>query len=167
MQERVQEAFNRLIDLPLTKTTRNELVQYFHFGHTTYKTPQGLVLDVGVYTLALNCPWQLQQPDGQNIKHDEVFIRKREAGLPAPNWNWRTPGANLRDQRLLALLKAENNLEVERTELTEHFGLRLLFKNGSRLAVTPDPTAETAEHWQLFSNTEVPLKVGAGPNGIF
>lgn len=166
MQEKLQEAFDRLSNLSLTKTTRNELVQYFHFGHTTYTTPQGLVLDVGAYTLALNCPWQLLQPGGQTIKHKEVFMHKREAGLPAPDWSWKTPGANLRDQRLLALVKAENALIVERTDFTTHFGLVLFFGNGYRLTVSPDATNSTAEYWQLFSNTETALKIGAGPAGI-
>ena len=76
------QEFDRLTGLPLTKTTRNGLVQFFHFGSTRYTTPQGLILDVGELTLAVNCPWQLQLPEGDAIRHSEVYIRRRETDLP-------------------------------------------------------------------------------------
>lgn len=165
MQETLQQAFDRLKGLPLTKTTRNELVQYFHFGSTHYTTPQGLVLDIGELTLAVACPWQLQQPEGAPIKHSEVFMRKREAGLPSPKFDWKVPGSNLRDQRLLKLVKESNNLVVEHVEQLENFGITVHFASQATLTVSPDPEKPAAEYWQFFSNTGDGLKAGAGKDG--
>lgn len=152
--------------LPLTKTTRNELVQFFHFGSTHYTTPHGLVLDIGELTLAVDCPWQLQQPEGAPIKHNEVFMRKREAGLPSPKFDWKVPGASLRDQRLMELVKENKNLVVESVELLENFGLAVYFADGATLTVSPNPEKPAAEYWQLFSNTGDALKAGAGKDGL-
>lgn len=166
MQNTLQKLFDQLIGLPLTKTTRNELVQYFHFGKTHYTTPQGLVLDIGEITLALNCPWLLKVQGGEPIKHDQVYIRKREAGLPTPVWDWKVPGSSLRDQRLLELTHDNPNLIISRVEQQDQYSLMLYFSDGSNLSVLPDPTASESEYWQLFSNTDNTLKVGAGPGGI-
>lgn len=165
MQDSLQQAFNKIIGLPLTKTTRTEQVQYFHFGSTHYTTPQGLVLDIGEMTLAVNCPWQLQQPDAELIKHEHLFIRKREAGLPSPVWDWKVPGSSLRDQRLMELVHDNPNLVVERIELQDVYGLMLYFSDGTTLSILPDPAVAVEEYWQLFSNTEDRLRAGAGPNG--
>ena len=166
MQEQLQQAFGKIAGLPLTKTTRNELVQYFHFGHTTHTTSQGLILDVGAYTLALNCPWQLQTKEGEVIKHSEVFMRKREPGLPSPKFDWKVPGANLRDQRLRELVQHTAALAVEGFELQEHNGFTLYFVNDSRLVVSPDPAKPAETYWQLFSNTGDSFSIQAGEAGI-
>ncbi|WP_238395652.1 hypothetical protein [Pontibacter pudoricolor] len=150
----VQEALDKITGLPLTKTTRTELVQYFHFGKAHYRTPQGLILDVGAVTLALNCPWQLVLPNGDSIKHNEVFMRKRESGLPSPKFDWKIPGANLRDQRLQELINAGGAMTPQRFELSENNGFTLYFEYGARLIVTPDATKEQELDWQIFSNTD-------------
>ncbi|WP_242922978.1 hypothetical protein [Pontibacter liquoris] len=161
MQPTRQQAFTKLAGLPLTKTTRKELVQYFHFGHTHYTTPQGLILDVGKLTLAVNCPWQLQLPDGTSIKHSDVYIRKREAGLPTPVWDWKEPGSSFLDQRLTELIKTSAPLVVARVEPQENQGFILSFADGSTLHVAPDPAKPDAEYWKLFSNTD-DFAFGAG-----
>jgi hypothetical protein len=166
MQEQLQQAFSKITGLPLTKTTRSELIQYFHFGHTTYTTSQGLILDVGMYTLALNCPWQLQTKEGEVIKHNEVFMRKREPGLPSPKFDWKVPGANLRDQRLRELVQHTAALAVERVEVQENNGFTLYFVNESRLTATPDPTKPAEAYWQLFSNTADSFSIQAGEAGL-
>ncbi|WP_439881511.1 hypothetical protein ACSX1A_20570 [Pontibacter sp. MBLB2868] len=166
MENTQQQAFDKLIGLPLSKTTRNGQVQFFHFGTTHYTTPQGLVLDVGEMTLAVNCPWQLQQIGSELIKHEHLFIRKREAGLPNPVWDWKTPGSSLRDQRLMELVHDNPNLVVERIEQQDAYGLILYFSDGSTLTLLPDPVEVTEEYWQLFSNTEEKLRFGAGPGGF-
>ncbi|WP_347157865.1 hypothetical protein [Pontibacter chitinilyticus] len=153
MQEKQQQALERLLEIPLTKATRQGTVQYFHFGKAHYTTPQGLVLDVGAYTLALNCPWHLQQPQHDPINHSDVFVRRREAGLPTPVWDWKVPGASLRDQRLAALIKTGTTLVVLRVEEQPAQGFILHFAAGSQLVVTPDPAQPMPEYWQLFSNT--------------
>ena len=166
MEQTLQQALDRTIGLALTKTTRNAAVQYFHFGSTYYTTPQGLVLDIGEMTLAVNCPWQVQLPDGQSIKHGEVYIRKREAGLPTPVWDWKKPGSSLSDQRLMQLTNDNPNLVVERIEQQQDYTLIFYFADGTVLSVLPDPETDTDEYWQLFSNTGDGLRVGAGANGF-
>lgn len=166
MENTLQQAFNSVSGLPLTKTTRTEAVQYFHFGHTHYTTRQGLVLDVGEMTLGVNCPWELLQPSGATIKQEEIFIRKREAGLPSPVWDWKKPGASMSDQRLLELVNDNPNLVVERIEQQDNLGLMLYFSDGTRLSVLPDPTKPVSEYWQFFSNTGDGLRVGASDGGI-
>ncbi|MHA6249704.1 hypothetical protein ACXYMU_17305 [Pontibacter sp. CAU 1760] len=166
MQHTPDQLFTRTNGLPLTKTTRNGLVQYFHFGSTHYTTPQGLVLDIGEMTLAVNCPWQLQLADGSRIQDSDVYIRKREAGLPNPVWDWKTPGSSFRDQRLTELTKRLPALVVERMEWKAHHGFTLHFTDRSTLTVSPDPTHALEEYWQLFSNTGDGLKLGAGKNGL-
>ncbi|WP_370582956.1 hypothetical protein [Pontibacter sp. 172403-2] len=154
MHYTLQQALEKLSGLPLTKTTRRELVQYFHFGKTHYTTPQGLVLDVGELTLAVNCPWQLQQPGSDHIRHSDVFIRRREAGLPTPVWDWKVPGSSLRDQRLQELTNKAEALVVLGAESQQHCGFILHFANHCQLTVSPDPAQPVAEYWQLFSNTD-------------
>ncbi len=166
MQEQLQPGLKKILNLPLTKTTRNETIQYFHFGHTHYTTPQGLVLDVGAYTLAVNCPWQLQYPNGDVIKHNEVFMRKREPGLPSTKFDWKVPGANLRDQRLQEFVNSGEALIIEHVELQENYSFILHFAYGAKLIVTPDASKPTAEYWQLFSNTGDGFRIGAGEAGI-
>ena len=166
MEQALQQAFDRITGLQLTRTTRHEEVQYFHFGSTHYTTPQGLVLDIGEVTLAVNCPWQLQQPDGNTIRHSEVFMRKREEGLPTPVWDWKKPGSSLRDQRLMALVNEGPMLVAERVEAQENFGFTLRFANNTTLTVSPDPAKPNEEYWQLFSNTGDGFKVGAGISGV-
>jgi hypothetical protein len=166
MQQSLQQALDRVIGLPLTKTTRNAAVQYFHFGSTHYTTSQGLVLDIGELTLAVNCPWEVKTPDGQTILHSEVYIRKREAGLPTPVWDWKKPGSSLSDQRLMQLVHDNPNLTVERVEQQKDFSLLIYFSDGSILSVLPDPESQPDEYWQLFSNTGDNLSIGAGANGF-
>ncbi|WP_276497975.1 hypothetical protein [Pontibacter litorisediminis] len=166
MQDTLQQAFNKVIGLPLNKTTRTETVVYFHFGHTHYTTPQGLVLDVGELTLAVNCPWELRLTDGGLIKQSEMYIRKREAGLPTPVWDWKKPGSSMLDQRLMELVNDNPNLVAERAEQQDGWGLMLYFSDGSTLSVLPDPAAPAAEYWQFFSNTGDGLRVGAGEHGL-
>lgn len=166
MQENIEQAFVGIKGLPLTKTTRNELVQYFHFGSTHYTTPQGLILDVGLFTLALNCPWQLKTVEGDVIKHNEVFMRKREAGLPSPKFDWKVPGANLRDQRLKDLIRDASALAVESVAFKEDYAFSLFFVNGSVLEVTPDLTKPAEVYWQLFSNNDNNFNIGAGADGL-
>jgi len=164
MPQLFQQAFDRLSGLALTKTTRNEQVQYFHFGKTHYTTPQGLILDIGQLTLAINCPWQLTQPDGNSIKHSEVFMRRREEGLPTPVWDWKKPGASLLDQRLMALINEGPLLVADRVEGRENQGFTLYFGNGTTLTVSPEPDSPAQEYWQLFSNTGDGFTIGAGSN---
>ena len=166
MQQTLQQVFDRLKGLPLTKTTRNELVQFFHFGSTHYTTPQGLVLDIGELTLAVNCPWQLQQAEDAPIKYNEVFMRKREASLPSLKFDWKVPGANLRDQRLTELVKAGKSIVVEQVEQIDNFGLEVHFVGQVTLTVSPNTEKPAEEYWQLFSNTGDGLKVGAGKDGF-
>lgn len=165
MQPTPAQEFDRLRGLPLTKATRNGLVQFFHFGSTRYTTPQGLILDIGEITLALNCPWQLQQPEGEAIQHSEVYIRRREAGLPSPVWDWKVSGSSLRDQRLLALANRVSALVVERVEQLADYGFKVWFTDHSILTVSPDPQEPAEEYWQLFSNTGESMKIGAGREG--
>jgi hypothetical protein len=166
MQEQAKQAFEKLNGLPITKTTRNEHVQYFHFGTTHYTTPQGLVLDVGILVLAVDCPWQLYVMDGDIIKSEEVFLRKRETGLPSGKFDWKEPGASLRDQRLKEFLNNSNCLTVKQSELLNENGLLLLFTDGSRLVITPDKTKDQQVLWQLFSNTDDHFSLTASSSGI-
>ena len=165
MKDKIEEGFGNIIGLPLTKTTRSELTQFFHFGKTHYTTPQGLVLDVGAYTLAVNCPWQLLQPLGETIKHDEVFIRKQETGLPSTKFDWKEPGANLRDQRLKELI-SRNTLLAESIALQEKEGFIFHFANGAQLSVKPDSAKPTDTYWQLFSNQGDGFKLEATTAGV-
>ncbi|QCR25203.1 hypothetical protein C1N53_20855 [Pontibacter sp. SGAir0037] len=165
-EQQLQQAFEQIIGLPLTRTTRTELIEYFHFGNAHYTTPQGLVLDVGAFTLAVNCPWQLQQPGGETIEHKEVFMRKREAGLPTPGWNWKIPGDNLRDQRLKEFIHQHGELLVKSVESTGNYGLILHIGQQIQLIITPDTAKTTEEFWQLFSNTAENFRIGAGPAGV-
>jgi hypothetical protein len=166
MQEQLSAAFDKIKGLPLTKTTRNELVQYFHFGKTSYTTSQGLILDVGAYTLAVNCPWQFQLANGEVIKHTDVFMRKREPGLPSPKFDWKVPGANLRDQRLQGLVISSQALAIESVAFGDAYGVELTFVNGDRLIISPDLGKPQQEYWVLFSNTGDKLHLGAGAAGI-
>lgn len=166
MQDILQKALERLIGLQFSKATRQEALQYFHFGHTHYTTPQGLVLDVGELTLAVNCPWQLQLPDGGVVRHSDVYIRKREAGLPNPVWDWKVPGSNLRDQRLQEFIHDNPNLSVQRAEQQQDLSLIFHLEGGATLTILPNPTQAAAEYWQLFSNTGDGLRVGAGESGL-
>jgi hypothetical protein len=162
----LQQALDKTLGLPLTKTTRNELVQYFHFGSAHYTTPQGLVLDVGAFTLAVNCPWQLQLSDDESIKHNEVFIRKREPGLPSPSFDWKVPGSNLRDQRLHELVNQTNALVPNRSQLLDNQSFIIYFENKAQLIVSPDATREQEYYWQFFSNTGDEFTITLGPQGI-
>jgi hypothetical protein len=166
MQNSLQQLFNQLIGLPLTKATRKKEVQFFHFGKTHYTTPQGLVLDIGEITLAVNCPWQLNAPNSEIITQDQIYVRKREAGLPSPVWDWKVPGSSLSDQRLMELTHDNPNLIIERVEQQEQFGLIFYLSDGTELTVLPEPTVASEEYWQLFSNTRDQLKVGAGIGGF-
>jgi hypothetical protein len=166
MKAQLQQAFEKLKGLTLTKTTRNDLVQYFHFGNTHYTTPQGLILDVGLLVLVVNCPWQLQQNDEATIKHSEVFMRKREVGLPSAKFDWKVPGANLRDQRLKELIHRNTALSVKETLLQENNGFILRFTDNSQLVVSPDPGKNQETDWQLFSNTDDKFSITAGISGI-
>lgn len=166
MQQTLQQALDRMKGLPLTKTTRNGLVQFFHFGSTHYTTPQGLVLDIGELTLAVACPWQLEQPQEAPIRHSEVFMRKREAGLPSLKFDWKIPGSNLRDQRLMKLIRAGKNLIVEHVEQLENYGLAVHFAGQATLTVSPNSEKPAEEYWQLFSNTGDGLKIGVGKDGF-
>ncbi|WP_051080641.1 hypothetical protein [Pontibacter roseus] len=166
MQEQLQAAFDKIKGLPLTKTTRSELVQYFHFGRTSYTTSQGLILDVGAYTLAVNCPWQFQLANGDAIKHSEVFMRKREPGMPSLKFDWKAPGANLRDQRLQGLVISSQALAIETAEVKGAYSVELTFVNGDRLVLAPDLGKPQEEYWQLFSNTGDGFSIGAGAAGI-
>jgi hypothetical protein len=166
MQQQLKAAFEKLKGLPLTKTTRNELVQYFHFGKTSYTTSQGLILDVGAYTLAVNCPWTFELANGEAIKHSDVFMRKREPGMPSLKFDWKVPGANLRDQRLQGLVISSQALAVEFVDIKDAYGIALTFVNGDRLTILPDLGKPQEEYWQLFSNTGDSFSIGAGAIGI-
>ncbi|WP_187263214.1 hypothetical protein [Pontibacter beigongshangensis] len=166
MQQKPEELFQPIISLPLTRTTRNGQVQYFHFGSTHYTTSQGLVLDIGAYTLALDCPWQLELPQGEAITHRQIFLQKQAAGLPDPTFDWKVPGSNMRDQRLKDLLKGGYPMVAEKAEPGENFGFKLYFTNGAMLSVTPTPADKGEFFWQIFSNLGDGFKAEAGPAGL-
>lgn len=166
MQAQVQEALEQIKRLPLTKTTRKNQTQYFHFGSTRYTTSQGLILDVGVWVLAADCSWQLQQANGDTINASELYLRKREAGLPTAKFDWKEPGANLRDQRLKEFVNKGNNLTVTQIEQGEGSSLTLNFADNSKLSITPDLTQEQEMYWQFFSNSGDNLSITATPAGI-
>lgn len=166
MQAHIKQAIESLKGHSLTKTTRNELVQFFHFGKTHYTTSQGLVLDVGALVLSVDCPWVLEQAGGDPIKHSEVFIRKREAGLPSSKFDWKIPGANLRDQRLQEWITSSLPNTVKDLIVEENKSLTIYFASDAQLSVTPELMKEQETYWQLFSNTGDNFSMTAGSAGI-
>jgi hypothetical protein len=163
MQQKLEELFQPVIGLPLTRTTRNGQVQYFHFGSTHYTTSQGLVLDIGAYTLALDCLWQLELPQAEAITHKQIFLQKQEAGLPNPKFDWKVPGSNL---RLKEQLNTATPLAAEKVKAGTDYSFRLQLSNGAALMVTPDLTTGSEFYWQLFSNLGDGFKAEVGPAGL-
>ncbi|TXK47128.1 hypothetical protein FVR03_09785 [Pontibacter qinzhouensis] len=166
MQQKLQEIFEPIVGLPLTRTTRNGKIQYFHFGSTHYTTSQGLVLDIGAYTLALDCAWHLDLPKGDAISHKHVLLPRQTAGLPDPAFDWKVPGANLRDQRLKDLLKGGYPMNADIITSGQDAGFQLDFTNGAILKVAPSAADKGEFFWQLFSNLGDDFKATAGPSGI-
>jgi len=166
MQAQVQEALQKIIGLPLNKTTRKDQTQYFHFGSTRFTTSQGLILDVGVLVLAVDCPWQLQQADGAIINVSEVYLRRREAGLPTAKFDWKEPGANLRDQRLKEFVNKSSDLKVRQATQEENGNITITLADNSILSITPDPAQEQEMYWQLFSNAGDNFSITVTPTGI-
>ena len=145
-----------LIGLPLTKTTRADAMQFFHFGKASITNSSGLILDVGQYTLAVQDGWKIIKAGKELAKSDELFMPKEL--FKADNFDWKVPGSSFGDQRLKNLVKHEaENLTVTRIEANEFGQLTLYFLNDVLLQIYPADERIIKEtdgntFWRFFSN---------------
>ncbi|MDX5346005.1 MAG: hypothetical protein LPJ89_09510 [Hymenobacteraceae bacterium] len=167
MIDQPEAILEQLVGYPLTKTTRNGYTQYFHFGKAQVQNNSGLVLDVGAFTLAVQCHWHLLQQGRTLTTYNEVFLPK---SAETAKFDWKVPGNNLRDKKLMELINTaeEKQLEVKKVKLMPGFGLEVTFANNMLLQLLPQKSAsdQPDQLWSLFSNTDPAIAIEADTSGV-
>ncbi|MBC3540737.1 hypothetical protein ACFSC6_12675 [Rufibacter sediminis] len=169
MSENLFPEMQHLLGLPFTKATRLGHVQYFHFGKAHIRNANGLVLDVGAWTLEVACHWQLEEAGAVTIRFEEVEIPRDTQTLADPAFDPQVPGSNLRDRKLQELARGQKDaLRVWQVTASAEGELTISLEGNRTLRVQPSQgVLETSAHfWRLFSNTQEEGGVGFGANGV-
>lgn len=152
---RVEEVLAALVGLPLWGTNRAVDMQMFDLGaRREVAIERGRRRrqrkHVGDYGLHIQCAWRIAGPAGIVVASRDLYTI---AG-PEPessrdvDWDWETPGASRRDERLAAWLEAGPYV-VEAVRADALGGFELALAGGHVLAVWPDDSL-LDEHWRLL-----------------
>jgi hypothetical protein len=152
----IEQILQPLIGLPLTRTTRSDVMQFFHFGKASITNNSGLILDVGVYTLAVQNGWKIGKDGKDMAKSDELFMPKEL--FSADGFDWKVPGSSFGDQRLKHFIKHNaDTLTVSKIEGSETGELSIIFSENALLQIYSADERIIKEtdgntFWRFFSN---------------
>ncbi|WP_048922238.1 hypothetical protein [Rufibacter radiotolerans] len=169
MSEHIFPELQHLLELPLTKTTRLGQVQFFHFGRAHVTNANGLILDVGAWTLEVACHWQLETAGAVAIKFTDAEIARDAQTLADPAFDPKVPGSNLRDRKLQELVRGqEAPLRVVQVSASPAGDLMITMQGKHLLRIQPEQGVleNTGYFWRLFSNTTAGQSISFGPNGV-
>ncbi|WP_026464411.1 hypothetical protein [Adhaeribacter aquaticus] len=157
----------QLLGLPFTKATRLGQIQYFHFGKAQVTNSNGLVLDVGAWTLEVSCMWEIQKAGTVAIAYQEVELPREFQALPNPAFNPQVPGSTLRDRKLQELIQ-KPELKVLKASASAAGVLEIELEENTNLLINPGQGILESEpfYWSLFSNIKPKETVSAGVNGL-
>lgn len=156
MRERIAEALNVLIGMPLWKAGRACDLHMFDFGERHIVTNRrGNKAEVGEYALHIQCAWRL-------CTLDRVIVASRDRYSPPEgledlplDFYWdAVPQNNRFDQRIGAFFEehASQPLIVEAVESGNAGSARLIFQHEIFLEIFPDDSlgGDHCEYWRLF-----------------
>lgn len=157
MRERIEQALQALVGMPLWASGRAADLQWFQFGeeHEVPIRPRSEVAGtkvVGEYALHLQCAWRLAGPQGIIVASRDRFVRAGEDPYrDLEDFDWDVQGANRRDERMAAFFqdRAAAPPSVVEAEVDEIGGFRLHLSGGVVLEAFPDDPLPS-EHWRLL-----------------
>ncbi|WP_192822712.1 hypothetical protein [Rufibacter sp. LB8] len=168
MRENTFQELENLPGLPFTKATRLGQVQFFHFGRAHVTNAQGLILDVGAWTLEVACFWQLEKAGKVAIAYQDAAIARDAQALANPDFDPLVPGSNLRDRKLQELVR-QGETHVKVSKVTASPAGEVLISLGADLVLRVAPSQgiqkETTYFWRLFSNTGTNQTLAFGLDG--
>ncbi len=168
MSENNFPELKNLLGLPLTKATRLDKVQFFHFGTARITNAYGLILDVGAWTLEVACFWQLKEADQVTIDYQDAGIARDSSSFADVGFDLQLPGNTLRDRKLHDLVRSQpNGLNVWQVSAAPDGSLQLFLDGKRQLEIKPDHgiLPNTQLFWRLFSNPSASW-LGFGPDGV-
>jgi hypothetical protein len=156
MKDKIEQALQALMDLPLCSAGRAATLFWFHFGSQREVVDRdGETKLVGEYALHVECTWRITGLGGIAVGSGDLYY---PAGVPvsrnSKDFDWRKQGANRADERLSTLLHqlAQAPLVVEGVWADATGSIRLTLSHGYALEVFPSDSlqGEYSEHWRLF-----------------
>ncbi len=163
MKDKIQNALNVLVGLPMWSLGRTADLAWFEFGNRrTVKGHKGGEKEVGDYALHVQCPWRIASADSIVIGRGDIFCTPEESNEPTPaNFDWQK--GNRFDRIVQQLAKHESGqFIVHAVEAGEAGSLAIELENGYTLEIFPHDS-ESGEHWRFFKPyTEEPHLVFSG-----
>lgn len=150
--EKINNILQKLIGLPLTRTTRAANMECLKFGTLHFKDQNGMILNYGEFGLHLQCPWRFTNEREIIVGSNDLYEQADETAEYDENFDWEKINANLRDIKLDIIITDNENI-VESAFADKYGGLQIFFKSNIVLTVFPDISSKANnEYWRLLDN---------------
>lgn len=153
MRDRIEQALQVLIGLPLRSAGRAADLVWFQFGNlqeSVQSNKQEPV--VGEYALHVQCAWRISGPVGIIVGSDDCYFSAGDDPFrDYPNFDWDQPGANRCDERIAMFFQFRANAVpiVDAVQVDRTGGFRLDLSGEISLEVFPNHSLMN-EYWRLL-----------------
>lgn len=152
MRERIEEALQGLVGLPLGAMWRAAGLLKFNFGKKELVPDgKGGTEETWDYSLHITCEWRIVGPEGIVTGTNDKYFRAGEQWSDLSDFDDNVSGSSRLDERRTRFMEERkgNPLVVEGVSADNVGSFRLLFSDGYHLDVMPFHTVPY-EHWRLF-----------------
>jgi hypothetical protein len=153
MKSKIEQILKQLVGFEITKTTRSGATECLKFGTKFRNDHKGIERQIGAFALHLQCPWRFTKDNKILVGDNDLFEQTDETGEYNEDFNWDIQGGNLRDVKLMNLLKSRG-LVVKSIEVDDFGGFELAFPKNIKLKVFPTLSSKStySEYWRLLDN---------------
>lgn len=150
MKDKIQNALNVLVGLPMWSLGRAADLAWFEFGtHRNVRNHKGEEKEVGDYALHVQCPWRITSGDSIVVGRGDIFCTPEESNEPTPaDFDWQK--RNRFDRIVKQLFKqGSRQFRVQAVEAGKAGTLAIALGEGHTLEIFPHDS-ESGEHWRFF-----------------
>jgi hypothetical protein len=151
MKNKIQNAVNVLVGLPMWSLGRAADLVWFEFGNRrTVKGYKGEEKEVGDYALHVQCPWRITSAESILIGRGDIFCTPEETNEPTPaDFDWQKGNRFDRIVQQLLAHESRRHFIVQAVEAGGAGSLAVEFEYGYTLETFPHDS-ESGEHWRFF-----------------
>lgn len=155
MENQIKTVLEQLTSYAFTRATRVGATECMHFGISYKFDRKGNKIQIGGFSIHLQCPWRITKNDIIIVGSDDVYEQPDENAEYDENFDWDVQGGNLRDVKLQEFLQSEK-LTVQSVTTDNFGGFELIFNNDIKLTVFPASSNKDfySEHWRLLNNKD-------------
>ncbi|HEX8659367.1 MAG TPA: hypothetical protein VF690_17645 [Hymenobacter sp.] len=152
MKIRIETALQQLVGLQVSGSTRASDMECLKFGHQQIIDQRGMLCNVGLFALHLQCAWRITNGTELLIGSSDLYIPASETDDINENFDWEISGANLRDYKLQELLGLK--LLVDSVKADAYGGFSLFLDQKIVLEGFPACSMKDdySEYWRLLDN---------------